>query len=253
MKSPLKRFICALFVLAGLGLATPAAAQSGKWETVGTTDNVKVSRMEVEGSSVLAFRGETVANVHIGKIINTFIDGSQRKHWVDRYDDHKTLERTDSMEKYWIKFALPFPVSNRDYVLHTDVNFDEDKKVFTAKIKSIVDKRKPVDSCCVRAETFGTFYRFEAVPGEDKTKMIVEVHTDPKGMLPNWLINRIQKDWPSKTLSGLIKRSSIKDQKIFPRVANWHTIAPKPAPPVKVEKAVKLEEAPSDEQPAEGE
>lgn len=205
-----------------VGVSSPALGKSGKWEEIGTKDNVKVSRMQVTGSEVFAFRGEIVADVHIGKIMRVFIDSKQRKHWVDRYADHKTLERTDRMEKYWIKFGLPFPVSDRDYVLQTDVEIDEINKIITANVRSIEDPRMPENSCCVRAQAYSTYYRFEAIPGEEKTRMIVEVHTDPKGMLPNWLINRIQKDWPSKTLGGLLKQSKRKEQTPLPKMANWH-------------------------------
>lgn len=208
-----------------LGFSAPALGNSGKWEYIGTTNNVKVSRMQVPGSEVFAFRGEIVADIHIGTLMRVFIDSKQRKHWVDRYSDHKTIERTDTMEKYWIKFGLPFPVSNRDYVLQTDLKLDADKKVATADVRSIVDPRKPEDSCCVRAEAYSTYYRFEALPseaGKEKTRMIVEVHTDPKGMLPNWLVNRIQKDWPSKTLGGLLKHSKKAAQSPLPLLSTWH-------------------------------
>lgn len=216
---------CMFVLCITLGFAAPALGNSGKWEYIGTTDNVKVSRMQVPGSEVFAFRGEIVADIHIGKIIRVFIDSKQRKYWVDRYAEHKTLERTDRMEKYWIKFKLPFPVSDRDYVLQTDVEIDEAKKIVTANVRSIVDPRKPEDSCCVRAEAYSTYYRFESLPGEhgkEKTRMIVEVHTDPKGMLPNWLVNRIQKDWPSKTLGGLLRRAQREGQTPLPKLASWH-------------------------------
>ena len=60
--------------------------------------------------------------------------------------------------------------------------------------------------CCVRAEVKGTYYNFTALSAK-RTKLEVEVHTDPKGLLPNWLVNLIQKKWPSKTLSGLIRHA----------------------------------------------
>jgi len=203
------------------GFSLPLSAQEKGWEFVTTQDSVKISKKEVSGTTVMAFRGETIANVHISKIVAVFIDEKERKHWVDRYHSHKTLSTSERAATYWIKFQLPFPISNRDYVLHTSIDVDEPNRVFMANIKSVKDTRKPEDDCCVRAETTRAFYRFEAVPGEEKTKMIVEVHTDPKGMLPNWLINRIQKDWPSKTLGNLIKQS-IKRRVGHPGLLAWH-------------------------------
>ncbi len=203
-------------------LSSAAVAQEGAWESIGTYDGVKVWRKTVPGSELFAFKGEIVTNLHIGKIMTTFLDREQRKFWVDRFADQKMIEKPNPLsELYWIHFGLPFPISDRDYVLKADGQVDNAAHVFTARIKSVVDPRKGADDCCVRAEAKNTYYRFEALPGSEKTKLTVEVHTDPKGSLPDWLINLIQKKWPSKTLSGLITRARAQNQ-IQPEFANWH-------------------------------
>jgi len=33
--------------------------------------------------------------------------------------------------------------------------------------------------------------------------VVAEVHTDPKGSLPKWLVNLVQKSWAHTTLMGL--------------------------------------------------
>lgn len=214
-------------------LPAVAMADEGSWENIGVFDGVKVWRKQVPGSDLFAFKGEIVANVHIGKIMTTFQDREQRKHWVDRFKEQKMLERPNPLtEVYWIHFALPFPITDRDYVMRAEGQIDAANKVFTARIKSVKDGRKPDDDCCVRAEAKNTYYRFEAIQGSEKTKLTVEVHTDPKGSLPDWLINIIQKKWPSKTLSGLINRAKAQNQ-IAPEFADWHeapAAAPAPAP-----------------------
>ncbi len=210
-------------------LATAGFAQEGTWESIGVHDGVRVWRKQVPGSDLFAFKGEIVTNLHIGKIMTTFLDRDQRKFWVDRFAEQKMLEKPNPYsETYWIRFGLPFPISDRDYVLKADGQVDNAAHVFTARIKSTVDGRKGPDDCCVRAEAKNTYYRFEAIPGSEKTKLTVEVHTDPKGSLPDWLINLIQKKWLSKTLSGLIARARTQNQ-IQPEFANWHD-APAAAP-----------------------
>lgn len=195
-------------------------AAAEEWENIGVEDGVHVSRMQVEGSPMLAFRGVTVADVHISKIVEVFLDTDHRQHWVDRYHSHQTLERSDSHEVYRIRFDLPIGISDRDYVLRADLEINESKNEFVARIKSVTDSRAPENRCCVRAFT-ETYYKFTAYPGEDRTHMIVEVHTDPRGRLPTWLVNRIQSDWPSKTLSGLINRASASGIQSHPDYQDW--------------------------------
>ncbi|MFI5389926.1 MAG: hypothetical protein ACHQYQ_01090, partial [Bacteriovoracales bacterium] len=42
--------------------------------------------------------------------------------------------------------------------------------------------------------------------GPSKTKLEVEIVCDPKGMIPTWLVNLIQKSWPRKTITALMKQ-----------------------------------------------
>jgi hypothetical protein len=56
--------------------------------------------------------------------------------------------------------------------------------------------------------------KYELIPkGKQQTIVIVEIHTDPKGLIPTWLVNAIQKGWPRKTLVALgkqVKNSYVK-------------------------------------------
>ena len=196
-----------LTVCMGLGLTHEASAKKSKkgWQDVGVDRGVHVMRKQVKGSGLLAFRGEIEENIAMDMLIATFTDPNQRKFWVDKYENHVTIKKTPIMEKYWIRFDLPWPVSDRDYVLESKANIDKDKGVIEVRIQSITHPKYPVD-CCVRAQAKRTYYRFTAL-SRTRTRLEVEVHTDPKGLLPNWLVNAIQKKWPSKTLSGLIRQA----------------------------------------------
>ncbi|MBI5609398.1 MAG: hypothetical protein HY902_11020 [Deltaproteobacteria bacterium] len=212
----------ALWTLALLLPATAGAAES--WESLGVIDGVKVWRKEVPDSNVFAFRGEITADVNMGKLVSVFLDKSQRKYWVDRYADSRELDPIDPMHTtYWIQFKLPPGISDRDYVLKATGESDPATGTFVAKIRSVEHPRAPVDDCCVRANVVQTYYRFEAVKGQEKVKMLVEVHTDPKGWLPGWVVNLIQKNWPSKTLNGLIRRSRAAEIHPFGDFASWHS------------------------------
>ena len=76
------------------------------------------------------------------------------------------------------------------------------------------------DPSCVRAVTTRAYWRLKAIDDES-THVAVEVHTDPKGSLPAWLVNMIQKDWPRDTILGLTKRSLVGDIKPDAKVADW--------------------------------
>ncbi|MCO4762361.1 MAG: hypothetical protein KC502_12700 [Myxococcales bacterium] len=233
----LKPALIALSLMAAVITTLPvesAAASHGKWELVSTKDGVRVTRQKVPGSNMFAFRGVMTANVHIAKVIAVFANPKSRSKWVDLWDDDQELHVVSKLErKYWIRFNLPFPVSDRDYVLRTKATLFEKKRIFTAKIHSIKHPRAKKKSCCVRGKVERTYYKFEGLPGE-RTRLTVEVHTDPKGMLPAWLVNMIQKGWPNKTLKGLVRVAKGKNVKLHPDFVDWHTAYKPPAPPTPV-------------------
>ena len=214
------RFFSYLLVVSLFFLGDLSDASADEWENLGVSDGVTVSRTQVSGSNMFAFRGEFIADVHISQLMAVFINPNERSNWVDRYHSHRTLDRVERPESnemwevYLIRFSLPPGISDRDYLLRTDLEVDTDRKVVTARLRSVVDRRAPENSCCVRAYT-ETFYEFTAIPGQNRTRMIVEVHTDPKGRLPAWLVNRIQRGWPSTTLSNMANRA--KEDDITPR------------------------------------
>ena len=202
--------------------ATPAADVQGSWELVAEKDGFVTKRMAVEGSTVMAFRGETVVDVPVSKILTVFLDSERRKDWVDRFDSTEDVEVVSDLDRvYWIRFELPFPLSDRDYLLRATGDIDADKKVFVANIRSVSHPDRGVNDCCVRAEAYRTYYRFQAIPGQNKTKIEVEVHTDPKGMLPGWLVNMVQEDWPRETLLSLAREAAKDEIPSHQKFASW--------------------------------
>ena len=222
--------LLAAAMLAPVLLPRDASAADGKWEYVDRFDGVKVWRMSRAGSNVMAFRGVVVKPIHIGRVLTTFATSKYHKDWVDRWDNSRDLKKIASYERvFWIRFDLPWPVSDRDYVIHTKATPNEKKRQVIARLKSVNHPAKPTKGgCCVRRMAFGTQYRITALPG-GKTRMMVEVHTDPRGMLPSWLVNMIQKKWPSKTLNGLARRAGKSDIGVYKGFEDWHT--PYKAPP----------------------
>jgi len=210
--------------------AVPAGDQAkadakGSWELVAEEDGFVTHRMAVEGSSVMAFRGETVVDVPLSKILTVFLDSQRRKDWVDRFGSTEDVEVIGDLDTvYWIRFELPFPLSDRDYLLRATAEVDANNRVFVVNIRSVKHPDRSEMDCCIRAEAYRTYYRFQALPDQNKTKIEVEVHTDPKGMLPGWLVNMVQEDWPRETLLSLAREANKEEVPSHEKFATWDSL-----------------------------
>ena len=133
----------------------------------------------------------------------------------------KQIRRLNSNEKLVHQgYDMPWPITDRDFVMNQTAKYNSETKEFTLQFKSVEAEDMPVQKCCVRAMAYRTFWYLKN-NSDGTTKVIVEVYADPKGSLPPWLINMIQKDWPYNTITGLLKFA--KNNKVIPdaKISGW--------------------------------
>mgnify|MGYP001224500150 CR=1 FL=1 len=195
------KFLFSIFLLFSV------LGHASEWESLGETKKVKGFVKPVPGSTLKAFKGITVIEAPMKKVYWVISNNNAdfRKQWVNRLETTKVLEEKSKYERVtYGAFDLPWPISNRDYVYHVKAS-KKGENVYIA-IKSTTHSDAP-STVGVRAHLNNSNYVLEPL-GENKTKVTVEIHTDPKGLLPSWLVNLIQKNWPVKTLNGIRKQTA---------------------------------------------
>jgi len=214
-----RRALCGVVLLA-LALASAAPA-ADEWELVGDADGVRVWRRQVSDSPVLAFRGAAEVPVPIGRLVGLLADSTRSTEWVDLLAESRRLRESGAFESVlYNRYDLSWPVQDRDYVLQRVLSFDPDARVVTAAYRSIEDSAAPLQDCCVRAETDPTSWRFTQL-GPSRTRVEVEVFTDPKGSIPAWLVNVVQSDWPRNSIRRLAERAAAPDVEPHPALSDW--------------------------------
>ncbi|MEE8410829.1 MAG: START domain-containing protein [Myxococcota bacterium] len=172
------------------------------WEEINFEDDIQVFRRDVPGSDLVAFGGVTVMDAPLENILWVLATNDRRKEWVDRLYISTILEQSTPYDYVvYQAFELPVILANRDYVYHARVVRDALSGVVRLEMSSIEHPDSP-ETVGVRANLINSRYTLTPI-GPNKTGVAVEIHTDPRGWLPTWLVNIIQKSWPLKTLSGL--------------------------------------------------
>jgi hypothetical protein len=211
----MNHFLCAIAVVVSVvPLALAANAQGEKWELVGTKDEIVSYRREVAGSPVIAMRGEAVVDASIVRVASVLLDTARLPQWMDRLAEARRI-RTENARHYveYDRASVPFPLSSRDFVVETWVEIDAAKKQLLIKAHSVVDPSAPVTGL-VRGEVLSSTFTLTALDHGQRTRVVAEVHTDPKGSIPKWMVNLTQKSWAHTTIVGLraqVRKANVPD------------------------------------------
>ncbi len=202
-------FFLLLMGTAGICFQIPAIASPApsEWEEVSRTDDVTVYRKEVPGSPVLAYRATAQIDAPIAKVMGIVRDTIRLPEWTYRVKNAEIVEEISKNERIiYMHASAPWPVTDRDSVVRSIFEYDITNQQIQVRIESIEDPRRKEFSGKIRAWIYPSRFVFKPLDDGKKTHIVAELHGDPKGSIPKWVVNMIQKRAPVKTLQNLKKR-----------------------------------------------
>lgn len=171
---------------------------------------------------VNTYRGTTTMPISIERIAYVLDDTESKTEWVSRLKEETRLEGNSSSYRSiaYQHYNLSWPVSDRDYVIESKWTVMKDMKLPTAilSIKSIIRDDVPEIEGRVRGQLDRLVYKLEKLKS-NQTRVTVEIMVNPKGLLPNFMINLIQKEWPITTLRQL-NAQALKGSAIHEKLKN---------------------------------
>jgi len=200
------------FAAAGPAIAPqPALAQSAPqatWTEIRHENNIAVYSKDVPNSSVVAFRGVGVVDAPILRVASILRDGKRTTEWMDSVVEASEIELVGPTEAVvYTKVKTPFPLSNRDFVTRVKASVDKVQKKYVIQMEATTHAKAP-ETSAVRGKILNSTFELISIENGTKTKVITEIHADPKGAVPKWVVNLFQKDWPHNTITNLRKQAA---------------------------------------------
>lgn len=182
------------------------------WEPVTSKQGITVERRKVDGSKLLEFRGKGVIDAPIAAVLAIFHDVDRATEWMDSCNGSRMVADVAEYEKVvYNRTHAPWPISDRDAVLRNVLTFDENRREVRLEFATVEDARAPRVKGVVRMPFLrGHWYLWPEADGRS-TRVEYQVHADPGGLLPTWMVNYASRDIPLKTIAGLraqLKRRS---------------------------------------------
>ena len=193
------------FLLLGLALvfAKTDAGADPPWTKIDDSDGIAVYKREIPGSDVIAFRGEALVNAPLVRVASVVFDTSRSTEWIDDLKEARVVRRTSDFEYVeYDHFGTPFVMKDRDFVTSNKMEWDPATKTITVRMRSVTDPLAPPTSY-IRGELVSSTFTLTPTADGKATRVAGDVHCDPRGSVPKWIVNYFQKDWPHATFVKL--------------------------------------------------
>jgi hypothetical protein len=173
------------------------------WKLSKEEDGIKVYYRKIEGKNLNEIKIQSVFNCNLSTLVAAMGDVPKYKEWVYSTKEAKLLKRINNREViYYDAIDFPWPLNNRDLVIHAKTSQATDSKVVRVTLNAQNDGY-PVQKGIVRIK----FFKAEWVLTPQKDKVLVDyiLSSDPGGMLPDPVVNLALDQGPVKTMQSLKK------------------------------------------------
>ncbi|MCD4682619.1 MAG: START domain-containing protein [Bacteroidales bacterium] len=196
MKKLLTIFLCLLL--------TASIYSQGEWEIRKEEDGIKVYTRKVEGSKIQEFKAIAIMDAKLSSVIAVMKDVNNYPDFLKNLVETRLLEANDTFQMHYLINKTPWPVTDRDGIFSSVFSQYYDTKLVKMTVKFEKDYVLENDKC-VRMEDATGFWLFDPLE-TNKVEVTYQMHIDPGGNIPSWVLNMFIVDAPIKDLKAIRER-----------------------------------------------
>ena len=178
------------------------AFSQNDWVLKTDKEGIKVYTKNLENSSLKVSKTVCIIDAPLTRITGVLMDINTAEDWVYSTKKATLLKQLSPSELYYYsEVAVPWPASNRDFVVRMKVSQDEKTKAV-----SVVGENKstylPTVKNIVRIQqSYTKWLMMPLQNGQVQIEYYLQV--DPGGIVPAWLINMFSTKGPFDTFKNL--------------------------------------------------
>ena len=180
-----------------------APSQETPWVFKNSKDGVKVYYRKTQG--VHEVKLISSIQTSLTGLMALFMEVETYKTWSYKLLESKVVQKiSDTEMTYYSHYDLPWPLNDRDIIMHTV--FQQDPVTKTIIINSVAAPDElPEKAGIVRIKDAKTTWTI--LPGTDGWAYTeYYIYTDPGGSVPDWLLNMTIDLGPRETIKGIRKQ-----------------------------------------------
>ncbi|MFC1602076.1 START domain-containing protein [Pseudomonadota bacterium] len=173
------------------------------WIPVKEKEGIQIYTRKVTGTPPVMAKGIVIINAKPAAILAVLDNNSNHPKWIPYLQASRKLQTVSDTERLeYNLFDAPWPASNRDFVFRVKAIPSNRKDILIYSMKSEFSPLMPEQKNIVRGTLHESTFKLTQL-GTDKTKVELLFQADPRGWIPNWIVNIVQRAWPYKVLKGL--------------------------------------------------
>jgi len=194
--------LCLCLALGTIG----RTAAADDWTLVGNEHGIEIYRRDVPGSSVVALKGKGIIDAPLWKVASVLLDTKRAPEWGDSLKESRVVRRL-SLNSYveYNHIGLPLILKDRDFLSEVRIDVDAIQRRF-ALVYRLTDDPQAPNTHNVRGQITSGAFDAQSLDGGQRTELTAEIHCDPRGAIPAWVVNLFQKSWPRNTFERLRKQ-----------------------------------------------
>lgn len=184
-------------------LVTPAAGQE---DCVLRKDDfgIKVYSCPSKHSKFKLIKAEFTVTATANQLTAMWLDPENYTKWQYNTVESNLVKRLNENEIiYYTEVAAPWPVSNRDLVIHLKVSKDIQTNVLHVSANSVSDI-VPLKEQKVRIPSSISSWKVTPI-SESQFKVEYSMEIDPGGYVPPWMVNMVAAEAPHESFQNFKK------------------------------------------------
>ena len=176
--------------------------KEAKWILAKDEENIKVYTRKVEGTNLKEFKGVVTIKASLTSLVVLVSDAAAAPEWLANCSETAVLKQISTKEFYTYSLSkAPWPVADRDSIVHNLISQDRDTLVVTIKQTGKPDRIKEKKNI-TRVKRIEGVWQF--TPKKDgNIEIVYQNLSDPGGAIPVWLVNSSLVSQPYGTLIKL--------------------------------------------------
>ena len=182
-------------------LSIPAFSQYN-WKLTKSSGGISVYQSPISNSDYKSIKVECTLDGNFNKLLSVITNVNHYKDWVYNNKTTELLKTAGPSEFYYYsETSLPWPMSNRDVVMHTTIerdNHDGFLKITSANHSGMVSEK----SGRVRVPHTNISW-YVTAPSATTIHIVYTFEADPGGSIPAWLVNSFADKGPFESFKKL--------------------------------------------------